>query len=93
VEVSAARAGDRVRLTVRDDGTGPAPARPDPDKGGGIGLRNTEERLRQMYGHGQHLSVEPAPGGGTLAVVEVPYREGAEERAAALAEEPVVHER
>lgn len=48
IVVAAARAGGRLRITVADDGPGPA--------GGaaalreGIGLSNTRERLRQLYG-------------------------------------------
>jgi two-component system LytT family sensor kinase len=72
IEVAARRVGGRVRLSVGDSGPGwpdggaPAAAR-------GIGLRNTEARLRQMYGDEQRLSLETAREGGALAVVELPY--------------------
>jgi LytS/YehU family sensor histidine kinase len=41
---------------------------------GGIGLRNTQARLSQMYGDDQHLAIGAAEEGGTLVVVELPYR-------------------
>jgi two-component system LytT family sensor kinase len=81
VEVRAARAGGVLRLEVLDSGPGPAPAqdraRP------GVGLANTRARLRQLYGDAARLDLAPAPGGGTVAVLELPWRTGAgAERAA-----------
>jgi signal transduction histidine kinase len=72
IEVAARRAGDRVRLSVRDSGPGWRDLGA-PEAAPGIGLRNTEARLRQMYGDEQRLSLETAREGGALAVVEVPY--------------------
>jgi signal transduction histidine kinase len=90
IEVEARRHGARVRLTVRDNGPGPTPADAGRAANTGIGLHNTAERLRQMYGDEQRLSVEPAGGEGTLAVVEVPYRAAAVQ-AAAPAPVPAAH--
>jgi signal transduction histidine kinase len=75
IEVEARVVGDRVRLSVRDNGPGPGP-RTDaaPGASTGIGLRNTEDRLRQMYGDDHRLAVEPAEEEGTRVVVEVPRR-------------------
>jgi LytS/YehU family sensor histidine kinase len=71
VEVRGQRRGDSLRLTVRDTGPGPGPpARPH----GGVGLRNTAQRLEQMYGASQQLALTAGPGGGTLALVEIPFR-------------------
>ncbi|HUG52380.1 MAG TPA: histidine kinase [Vicinamibacteria bacterium] len=73
IVISARRHGDRVRLAVRDTGPGPAPAdRPPFDRG--LGLRNTEARLRQLYGEAQPLTLRPAEGGGAIAELELPYR-------------------
>jgi signal transduction histidine kinase len=91
IEVEARLAGDRVRLSVTDNGPGLAPARPGEGATAGIGLRNTEARLRQMYGEAQRLSVEPASEGGTRAVVELPFRAAPEhERPRALS--PAAHD-
>jgi signal transduction histidine kinase len=71
IAVAAARVDGRVRLSVRDNGPGLPPTG---TAAGGIGVRNTAARLREMYGEDQRLLIENAPGGGTLAVVELPYR-------------------
>lgn len=81
VAVEARRLGDRIRLTVFDSGAGGDP-RPSDD--GGVGLRNTQERLRQMYGTEASLSLEKVDGG-ARATVELPYRPGAEAPVAATA--------
>jgi LytS/YehU family sensor histidine kinase len=83
IELTARRVDGRVRLAVRDDGPGPAARESAAVEGAtGIGLQNTEARLRQMYGDEQRLLVEAGPEGGTVVVVEVPYRPG--EAAAAV---------
>ena len=68
--VAARRVGDRVRLTVHDTGPGAPQSGP---AGGGIGLRNTAARLREMYGDDQLLALETAAEGGAVATVELPY--------------------
>jgi sensor histidine kinase YesM len=70
LEVSASRDGSRLRLTVRDDGPGIATATKHP--GTGTGLRNTRERLAQLYGERGLLSIAEAPGGGTIVTVDIP---------------------
>jgi two-component sensor histidine kinase len=69
VEVRAEPAGRRLRLTVCDDGPG-APA-PGPT---GLGLTNTEERLRQLSGADYRLALQASGGGGSEVVVELPLR-------------------
>jgi sensor histidine kinase YesM len=70
VEVSAAREGSRLRLVVRDDGPGMSAATKSP--GTGTGLRNTRERLAQLYGARGLMSIADAPGGGTIVTVDIP---------------------
>jgi two-component system, LytTR family, sensor kinase len=74
VAVEVQRAGDYLRLAVRDSGPGVLTSSPIPS--GGVGLRNTDERLRQMYGANARLTVGGSAGGGTVAQVELPYRVG-----------------
>ncbi len=71
VEVWAERDGEWLRLAVRDDGPGPdaAPA----DGAGGIGLRNTRERLRALYGDRQRVQLRAQPQGGAEAVLRIPF--------------------
>jgi two-component system LytT family sensor kinase len=89
IEIRAARRGDTLRLSVRDDGPGLGPAAtaamtaaaPPPGsakEGGsgraGIGLANTRARLAQLYGGRASLAVADAVGGGAVATMELPFR-------------------
>ena len=40
--------------------------------GTGTGLRNTRERLSQLYGDRGLVSIADAPGGGTVVTVDIP---------------------
>jgi two-component sensor histidine kinase len=70
VEVRAEPAGSRLRLTVRDDG----PAAPRTPPASGLGLGNTEERLRQLFGADYVLALNASGTGGSEVVVELPLR-------------------
>jgi sensor histidine kinase YesM len=74
VEVAAHIENGRLVLTVRDDGPGmnAAPARP----GTGTGLRNTRERLAQLYDGAASLDVADATGGGASVRISLPARVG-----------------
>lgn len=77
VIVRAARAGDRLRLEVTDDGVGIGPdgSNGRATNGHGVGLSNTRQRLGQMYGPDHEMLVEPARGGGTTVRITIPWRE------------------
>jgi sensor histidine kinase YesM len=70
IEVSARRDGEAVVLTVTDTGRGLAApaARP----GTLVGIANTRERLRAMYGERASLSLEPAEPCGAVATIHLP---------------------
>ena len=70
VEVRADVDDGRLRLSVRDDGPGvrATPTQP----GSGTGLKNTRERLAQLYGDAASLDIESPHGGGTLVRVAIP---------------------
>ena len=59
---------DRVRIEVFNSGT------ISESNGGGIGVRNTRERLRQLYGDAQRFELGNAAGG-VLAWMTFPWRE------------------
>ncbi len=82
VRIGAARAGDRLQLVVEDDGSGldveagSIIGRGNAGTGSGIGLRNTCDRLAQLYGARASLVLERPPGGGTRALVTLPFIDG-----------------
>ena len=67
VSVRAAAQGERLRVTVEDDGRGLAEP-----IGQGVGLGNVRERLRAIYGETARLELTGREGGGTVAAIEVP---------------------
>jgi len=69
IEIGARVDGTRLVLSVRDNGPGmdDAPVRE------GVGVRNTRERLAQLYGEAGALALRPAEGGGVEAEVSLPY--------------------
>ncbi len=71
IEVHAHRAGDDLVLTVLDSGAAKITTARSGE--GGVGLRLTRERLAELYGHQQALTLHPAEGGGTQARVTLPY--------------------
>jgi two-component system LytT family sensor kinase len=76
----AGRSGAHLRLVLEDNGPGLAPSAAE-RRGLGVGLRNTTERLRRLYGADQRLEIsEPAEGGVRLEI-EVPYRRAAPDAA------------
>ena len=70
VVIAARREGERLVLEVSDSG----PGFPDPPGRGGIGLANTERRLREIHGEAAWLERASAPGGGACVRVELPFR-------------------
>lgn len=78
IEISATREGDRLHLTVRDNGPGLTPEHRHPNEG--VGIANTRARLLELYGasHRLELANAPAPGpGGALATIDIPFSEHA----------------
>lgn len=68
LQISARRTGQRVRITICDDGIGlPEQFR------AGVGLGNTRARLEQLYGGDYRFELESA--GGTTLKLNLPYRE------------------
>jgi signal transduction histidine kinase len=72
IMVKSERRGGRLRMEVHDNGPGPHPE-PQPRGRQGVGVRNTRERLEQMYGPGGRLELTYCPVGGTIAAVEIPF--------------------
>lgn len=69
VSIRAQKAGGELRLEVRDDGPGIAR-----NAKRGVGLSNTEARLRQLYGAEQKLELTSPNDGGVLVSIAIPFR-------------------
>jgi two-component system LytT family sensor kinase len=73
VSLSARRAGGRIELRVCDDGVG-LPEGWRMGCGKGVGLLNTEARLRQLYGADFTLEVRNREQGGVEVLLDIPLR-------------------
>jgi len=71
VVVTAARRGDRLELSVVDDGVGEKASR---DHRDGVGLGNTRARLLSLYGSEHRFEAGGASAGGFTVHIEIPYR-------------------
>jgi two-component system LytT family sensor kinase len=72
VEVAAVRQNGTLVLRVQDSSPGPSSAASSRE-GAGIGLSNTQSRLRHLYGDRQRLELSGTRDGGAVALVELPY--------------------
>ena len=77
IAIEGARSGDALRVSIVDDGPGVGDGSQS-NGNGRIGLANTRDRLRQLYGDRGRLDLANAPGGGTRATIEVPFRRTSE---------------
>jgi len=60
---------------VKDNGPGTPAAENRTNHGFGIGISNTRERLRHLYGEGeQSLNINSVEGVGTEVVINIPFR-------------------
>ena len=71
VIVSAARRGNRLELSVVDDGVGERAAREHRD---GVGLGNTRARLLSLYGSEHRFEAGGGSTGGFTVRIDIPYR-------------------
>ena len=79
VEVRAYRAGQCLRLEVRDNGRGlpddgAAAVHTTQSGSGGVGLSNTRARLQQLYGGAYRFDIANAPTGGAVVTLEIPLQ-------------------
>ena len=70
IVIAAERQGDELVLELRDNGRGLPNGRIPRE---GVGLRNIRERVEQLYGSKARFTLEPAPGGGTVATLRLPF--------------------
>ncbi|MBS0479715.1 MAG: histidine kinase [Verrucomicrobia bacterium] len=80
VTLTASRAGDRLRVEVRNDGPVLPPgtlAGGWPVKPTGIGLRNTRSRLDHVYGADYRFEITARAEGGAVVQLDLPWRDAA----------------
>ncbi len=84
--LSSRREGDRLVLTVEDNGPGlePTASGDGAERPGGVGLANVRARLAALYGDRAGLSLATRPGGGVRAQVSLPFEAVARPSASAL---------
>ena len=70
IELRGRRQGDRIILTVSDNGGGIPAGGP---KREGIGLANTRARLSEIYGASQKFELVNGPDGGLCVRMEMPF--------------------
>ena len=77
ISISAYRSGRMLHVEVSDDGPG-LQSGWRIEESGGIGLANTVERLRRLYGADQRFELRNVVGvgSGVTASVRIPFREG-----------------
>lgn len=73
VSIRAARRGDMLQLRVEDNG--PGLVRSAATDSEGVGLANTRERLRALYGNAHGFSIEPADPQGVHVTIALPCSE------------------
>lgn len=90
VRIRVSRRDGCLELEVRDDGPGfDAPT--SSVVGGGVGLRNTEERLRRQFGDASVFETGNRPGGGAFVRVEMPVANDSTRSLARRSETATLH--
>ncbi len=79
IEIRAERSGEWLTLGVIDDGEGVKNSS-NTFAREGVGLGNTRERLRKLYGDAQELKLTPSPTGGVAATVRLKVAVGMAEQ-------------
>ena len=77
VQVTARRVGDRLSVSILDDGVGIKARRSrERSRGTGLGLTNTSTRLNHLYGESHEFETGPRPEGGYSVRVTIPFKLG-----------------
>lgn len=74
VSITARKDQGNLIVKVKDDGLG-RQSRPETQNGGGIGLKNIDQRLEELYGEAGGLELRWPGAGGCEAVLKIPYHE------------------
>jgi signal transduction histidine kinase len=83
IEIRAQRFNGSLQVQVLDDGPGLRPDQLESSREG-VGLSNTRERLKQLYGDAHQFTLANRDEGGVVVTLRVPFREEAGEQAPIL---------
>ena len=73
IRISAKVRSDMLLLKLTDDGPGLSNGGQPSGKSGGVGLKNTRERLQQFYGDAQAFTLAPNEPTGLLITINIPF--------------------
>jgi two-component system, LytTR family, sensor kinase len=73
IEVYARRLDGKLYVEITDDGLGMS----EQQNGNGLGLVNTRERLKHLYGEAHAFNLSSFPGRGVTVRISLPFREAA----------------
>ncbi|GAA0721891.1 sensor histidine kinase [Dokdonella soli] len=79
IEIVARVDGDMLDITLRDDGPGSADYQPHSRGGAGVGLANTRERLRVLYGAWHEFTIRSPRRQGTEVHLAFPFERSSTE--------------
>ncbi|HSE37611.1 MAG TPA: histidine kinase, partial [Blastocatellia bacterium] len=76
IEIEARRLNGTLQVQVTDNGPGlPSDSNTGSIVKAGVGLANTQARLKQLYGDQHRLDLSNAAGGGLTVILEIPFQE------------------
>jgi len=78
IEIIARVDDDVLEIVLRDNGPGSLNYRPERTDGQGVGLANTRERLRVLYGERQHFEISRLQPQGTEVRLQFPFEPATE---------------
>lgn len=78
VNIAAEKRNGELRLSISD--SGPGTKGDVPIRKGGVGIANTVERLKHLYGNRYEFSTTNLPTGGFAVSIELPFHESSQDR-------------
>ncbi|MFK8054108.1 MAG: sensor histidine kinase [Woeseiaceae bacterium] len=73
IRIAAKTHGTALMVTIADSGPGLNQTAPTNGKSSGVGLTNTRERLKQLYGDHQALTLAPNDPHGLVITINIPF--------------------